>query len=556
VEPPSSAGPRGAKSRFVSISGAILWASLIVATLYVCYFTHLSSVGLVGPDEPRYAWIARDMAESGDFVTPRLYGKPWFEKPPLYYWSAAVSFKLFGVNEFSARFPTAIFALLATFSIAWLAWRLYGAEIARWLLVLLPTTVGMIGFSHAAATDMPFAATLALAMCPAAILLGLVPTVQPEPTDSSPYLSAALFGFFIGLAVVAKGPAAVILCGGAVLLWALFTKRWRDTRRLLHLAAIAAFCVTALPWYILCAVRNPDFLRIFILEHNFKRFLTPEFQHIQPFWFYGQILPLAFLPWTAVLLWAVAAGLLRMRAAKLGPPALFLLCWAGFCVAFFTVSRSKLPGYVLPAIPPIALLVARAGALLTQQKLQRRSLALTTLAFAVLSASLFTKLWGHPELYLKHSSAFAPLVDLALFLLTFSNLFLSAGLFFARRNAAMFTAVIPVLAALYIFDVFAPFTPLSIQSPRYIAEQLASEQLPPEKLRAFKLKRATLYGLSFYLHHEIQDWDGDPTSEVYVLTQQQSPPCVDDGRDVPCAELWSDEEQVGDLRLLHLTPKR
>jgi 4-amino-4-deoxy-L-arabinose transferase-like glycosyltransferase len=498
------------------------------------------------------------MAESGDFVTPRLYGKPWFEKPPLYYWSAAVGFKLFGASEFSARLPSAIFALLATLAMAWLAWRLYDAEIARWLLVLLPTTVGMIGLSHAAATDMPFAAALAMSMCPAAILLGLVPTVRPEPTDSSRYISSisALFGFFVGLAMLAKGPAALILCGGAVLLWALVTKRWREARRLLHPAAIAAFCVTALPWYVPCSMRNPDFLRIFILDHNFKRFLTPEFQHIQPFWFYGEILLLAFLPWTAVLLWAAAAGLLRMRVAKLSPTTIFLLCWAGFCLAFFTVSRSKLPGYILPAIPPIALLLARACALLTQQKLQRRSLALTALAFAVLSALLFTSIWGHSERYLKHSTAFAPLVELALFLLTFSNLFFAAGFFFARRSAAMFTAVIPILAALQIFDVFAPFTPLSIQSPRYIAEQLASEQFPPEKLRAFKLKRATLYGLSFYLHYEVQDWDGDPTREVYVLTPEQSPSCVEDRRQVPCAELWSDPEQVGDLRLLHLTPKK
>src|SRR6202790_5506791 len=133
----------------------ISWAVLILLTLYVCYFSHLGAFGFIGPDEPRYAWIARDMAESGDWVTPRLYGKPWFEKPVFYYWSAAVYFKLFGVSETSARLPSAISALLATLALAWLALRLYGAETARWFLLLLPTTVGMIVFSHAAATDMP-----------------------------------------------------------------------------------------------------------------------------------------------------------------------------------------------------------------------------------------------------------------------------------------------------------------------------------------------------------------------------------------------------------------
>ena len=277
----------------------IAWAVLILATLYVCYFSHLGAIGFVGPDEPRYAWIARDMAETGDWVTPRLYGKPWFEKPPLYYWGAAVCFKLFGVSETAARLPSAISALLGTLALAWLAWRLYGAETARWLLLLLPTTVGMIGFSHAAATDMPFTGMLTIAMVCAAVVLRLVPAgaggASSAPTDSStPWAALILLGFFLGLAVLAKGPAGIILCGGAVFFWAIFTKRWRDASRLFHPVAIGAFCLTALPWYILCARRNPDFFRIFFIEHNFKRYLTPEFQHIQPFWYYGPILLLVY----------------------------------------------------------------------------------------------------------------------------------------------------------------------------------------------------------------------------------------------------------------------
>ncbi|HXY00008.1 MAG TPA: phospholipid carrier-dependent glycosyltransferase, partial [Candidatus Limnocylindrales bacterium] len=160
----------------LSMAARLGWILLICATLYICYFHNLGAIGLVGPDEPRYAWIARDMAETGDWVTPRLYGKPWFEKPVLYYWGAALSFKLFGVSEVSARLPSAFSALLATLAMAWLALRLYGAETARWLLLLLPTTVGMIGFSHAAATDMPFAATLTMAMVCAAVILGLTRT--------------------------------------------------------------------------------------------------------------------------------------------------------------------------------------------------------------------------------------------------------------------------------------------------------------------------------------------------------------------------------------------
>src|SRR5258708_10699786 len=159
------------------------WALLILVTLYVCYFSHLGVIGFVGPDEPRYAWIARDMAETGDWVTPRLYGKPWFEKPPLLYWGSAFFFQLIGSSapEVAARLPRAISAFLATLALAWLAWRTYGEECARWLLFLLPTSAGMIGFSHAAATDMPFAGMLTIAMVCAAAVFGLVAKNENTP---------------------------------------------------------------------------------------------------------------------------------------------------------------------------------------------------------------------------------------------------------------------------------------------------------------------------------------------------------------------------------------
>src|SRR5438094_2114943 len=213
-----------AKNPRASTARRVGWAVLIAATLYVCYFSHLGAIGFVGPDEPRYAWIARDMAETGDWVTPRLYGKPWFEKPPLFYWGAALCFKLFGVSEAAARLPSAISALLATLALAWLALRLYGAETARWLLLLLPTTVGMIGFSHAAATDMPFSGMFTIAMVCATVVLGLTRDENTPILRGTLFLALILFGFFLGLAVLAKGPAAIILCGGAVVLRALLTK--------------------------------------------------------------------------------------------------------------------------------------------------------------------------------------------------------------------------------------------------------------------------------------------------------------------------------------------
>src|SRR4029077_14141476 len=130
---------------------------------------------------------------------------------------------------------------------------------------------------------------------------------------------------------------------GAIFFWALFTKRWCDAFRLFHPAAIASFCITALPWYILCVHRNPDFFRIFIIEHNFKRYLTPEFQHIQPFWYYVPVLLIAFLPWMALVLWSsIGCAIHIARARCVQPSTLLLITWTAFCTLFFSISQSKL----------------------------------------------------------------------------------------------------------------------------------------------------------------------------------------------------------------------
>lgn len=500
----------------------VCWAVLILATLFICYFSHLGVVGFVGPDEPRYAWIARDMAETGDWVTPRLYGKPWFEKPVLYYWGAAASFKLFGVSEAAARLPSAISALLATLALAWLAWRLYGNETARWLLLLLPTTVDMIGFSHAAATDMPFSGMLTIAMVCAAVVIGLTRNENSSVMLQTPWLALALFGVFLGLAVLAKGPAAIILCGGAIFFWAVFTKRWRDAFRCLHPVAIATFCLTALPWYILCSRRNPDFFRVFIIEHNFKRFLTPEFQHIQPFWYYAPVLLVAFLPWTALFLWSLAAGVVRLwRNRSVQDSSWFFICWAGFCVAFFSISRSKLPGYILPAIPAAGLLLAYSYAEITaaQQKVVRRVMLATA---SILSLPLILSV-GNLRSYAK-GDKFLIAGAIVLALICTANLLSGVLSGSSRgnelRQLAAASCVLPILLAVAMTNKLEPSFFLWDPSGRSLAYELWFSEIPAEKLSVANLSRGQNYSLNFYLRREIKVWDKNHPAEGYLLVEE------------------------------------
>jgi 4-amino-4-deoxy-L-arabinose transferase-like glycosyltransferase len=494
-----------------STAARIGWAALIMVTLYACYFSHLGAIGFVGPDEPRYAWIARDMAETGDWVTPRLYGKPWFEKPPLFYWGAALSFKLFGVSEVAARLPSAISALLATLALAWLALRLYGAETARWLLLLLPTTVGMIGFSHAAATDMPFSAMLTIAMVSAAVVLGLTRNENTPILPRTPWLALLLFGFFLGLAVLAKGPAAIILSGGAVFFWALFTKRWRDAFRLLHPAAIASFCLTALPWYVVCARRNPDFFRIFIIEHNFKRYLTPEFQHIQPFWFFIPIALLALLPWSSIL--AAVPSDLR-RTLELGSwrfsPDIYFGCWIGFVFIFFSVSKSKLPGYILPAIPALGIPISQSVSLRIRKIAQgSRSIGIATGmvlfglgALAALNSDSLRLTW-----------AASALVGGGMVSAVLGNL--------RRLSFSLIIAVLAIIAAinLALSGTSRRAIDYSVSvRPATEAARLAWNDYSPEQSTIFKLNRSLQYNLNFYFHRELPEWSPDGSKPGWVFT--------------------------------------
>src|ERR1700734_3701256 len=324
----------------------------------VSLFANLGVIGLVGPDEPRYAWIARAIAETGDWVTPRLYGQPWFEKPILYYWMAAIGFRLNLPPEWAARLPSAFAALAATVAIGWLGWKHYGGaknsagQATLLALLIFSTSVAAIGFSRAATPDMLFSAFIALAMaCAAGVLANHQALRSAESANSAArprdVITLALFGAFLGLAVLAKGPAGLILAAGAIGVWALATSRWQAAFRLAHPVAIGAFCVVALPWYILCSARNPDFLRVFIFQHNFQRYVTPVFQHRQPVWFFGWITLLAILPWSLLLIPAAREGLRLWREKSwVDSPGFFFACWALFPILFFSASLSKLPGYI------------------------------------------------------------------------------------------------------------------------------------------------------------------------------------------------------------------
>ena len=486
-----------------------LWGvPLILFLLYVCLFSGLGALGLVGPDEPRYAAIARAMAETHDWVTPRLWGTPWFEKPVLYYWAAGIAMRLFGVSEFAARLPSALAALLAVAAIKWTALRCYGLGAAWYSLLMLPTSVAMIGFSRAASPDMLFAGLLTAAMAVACEMLQ-----KPRP---GPILRIA-FGFFLGAAVLAKGPAAVILAGGATLMWAALTRQWRAPFRFLHPLVIAAFCATALPWYVLCALRNPDFLRVFIWQHNFERYLTPVFEHRQPFWFFGPVFLLAILPWLPLLpSWFFDTARNLHMAKWKDSPALFVGCWALFTLLFFSLSQSKLPGYILPAIPPAVLLLARSSTRQIEQKARGLTLAFAGvgIVYPVLVGILHAKLL--PIFGLLQIPSRGVNVELGAALIG-GGLVVGFALY-RKWNCLIWAVACTTVILLFVANrKVMPGVDALISVRPAAASLMRVVKVQPDEIAVYRLPRAYGYGLNYYFGRNLPEWTPENSKASIIL---------------------------------------
>ncbi len=308
-------------------------AGSIVAVFFL-YFFGLTRTGLIGPDEARYAAIGRAMAATGDWITPRLWGQPWFEKPALLYWMMAAGFKLGLGPELAPRLPVALVSLAFLIYFFIVLRREFGDPAAWCASVILATSAGWLVYSHVAITDLPMSAALGAAML----------------TIFAANLRASLVaGVLLGLAILAKGLVPLVLFIPAL---------WFLRRRIRDLAILfAAALLVAAPWYILATLRNgAPFLEDFFWKHHFGRFLSSTLQHGQPIWFYIPILLVGVFPWVPMLVLLFNRQLYRDRRAQ------FLLAWFAWGFVFFSASRNKLPGYLLPLLPPMSALLGIAAA--------------------------------------------------------------------------------------------------------------------------------------------------------------------------------------------------
>jgi 4-amino-4-deoxy-L-arabinose transferase-like glycosyltransferase len=348
---------------------------LLFLAIVVFYFCGLGHLPLVGPDEPRYAQVAREMFLRGDLVTPTLGGRTWFEKPALLYWMIIASFKLFGVTEWSARLPSAISGVL-TISAVFLVGR--QVEVVKdgerqlqgyafWSAIAAATTIGIIVFSHAASFDIVLTMTTAWALA-----FYILYNLQEHSDVSERPSGWLLAGFyvFIGLSLLAKGLVGIVMPIGVIGLYHIFQRRLPGRKTFISLFwGLPLALIVAGIWYGPVIWRHGWlFIDQFFIQHHFARYISNKYHHKQPVYFYLLVVPLLALPWTAFLIDGLLQfkGRLRLtnapvedRAAQsLGRLMTFALVWFIFPLVFFSFSGSKLPGYILPMLPAAALIVA------------------------------------------------------------------------------------------------------------------------------------------------------------------------------------------------------
>ena len=502
--------PRQEASWFRANGAAVGRLALVLLVAYVCFFNGLTALGLVGPDEPRYASIARDMAAGDDWVTPRLHGEPWLEKPILYYWVAALGYRVLGDGELAARLPSVLGALTTMLALGWVAWRFYGPTTAALFALVFPSSVAVFVFARAATPDMLFTSTLALALAAAA------PLVLLNPRRAG-WAYQVAFGAALGLAVLAKGPAGGVLAGASTVIGALLTKRGSRVWRLAGPWALGSFGIVALPWYVLCILRNPEFVQVFFVSHNVQRFLAPVFQHEQPFWYFGPVLLLGLAPWTAAIVATVREAATRLtRRAWTGSPSIFLATWVLFPVAFFSFSQSKLPGYVLPAVPAAALLLAHALAMAIQHN-PRHTRALGLATAAVLGAMTVTFIVAPGiESAGIEAGAVRPLAGIL------GAAALAAGFAGNRGRLHTVVAVSALGVALTLWQLNAMLLPrLDPLISTRAAAQGAADLANGGPVHAYELHRAWHYGLEYYLDRQVLEWTRqDPAGSVVMTTER------------------------------------
>ncbi len=464
---------------------AALAVAVILAT--ALYLLPIPQRGLVGPDEPRYASIARHMSESGDWVTPNLWGEPWFEKPAMLFWLGGVGHAA-GLQSY-VRVPVALLSLAFLGFFWWKVRESFGIGAAATATCILGTSAGWVAYSDAGVFDAP------VTVFASAALLSLLPWVSGSDSGVSRHLIP--FGALLGLGTLSKGLVAPVVAILALIPGVL--RRPRRIQALLGPRALIPFAAVCLPWYAACYWRNGRvFVDEFIVRHHLERFFSSSLEHVQPWWFFAPVLLTFLLPWTPLLFGLDRSALWREPGLR------FLAAWAFGPILFFSLSVNKLPAYILPSLPPLAILLA-----LTWRRSVRKGLlvcAASTLALAPLAGALLpagladgiTRAWGGLD---SGSLGGGILAGVAL-----AAVAALAALKLGRPWAVPGVAAVAALALVALKFQSYPGVSRAAGTREFFLENRSAL----EEACIGEVRRHVAYGLAHYGEGSIPDCDGEP----------------------------------------------
>jgi 4-amino-4-deoxy-L-arabinose transferase-like glycosyltransferase len=537
LEPSDPAAPEELHWRFPPRAGVYEAAYFLAFTIFFLAYGLApifggGGLGLVGADEPRYAQIAHEMLDRVDSaqtlkgkltacVTPFLYGHPWLEKPALYYWRAMFVFKDFGVHDWAARVPSISFAFVMVVLI-YLHMRRFRPGGHLDAALITAACAAIIGFSRSASTDMQMAAPLAI---------GLLGWYAWYETNSKFWLIDIYF--FTGIATLAKGPVAPFLAIVIVTVFAGLRREWSLLKRSFWWPGAVLYLAIVLPWFIAVQHLNPTFFREFFLEHNLQRFGTNRFQHQQPFWYYLVVVLLAVMPWTVIAIRALVDSIQTsvcewrtLRSCGCKPCASrtgdafpeFLVVWALIPILFFSCSQSKLPGYILPSIPPLTILTGDYLFRRRKPGLSRWVLVGHAILCGVMTMFALLLPW-----FVAHGPKMPPLQAVVVALLASSGaalliLVVVKGFGVVRLRVA--TTGVLVVLVLFLYGV-GPFFGIPAigqtqrvihlldrsYSARPLAVRLGTVAPGDETVAVFRVRRDVEYGLAFYRNREVVNYE-------------------------------------------------
>ncbi len=524
-----------------TIGSFLLLALLAAGTL----FYQLGRLPLIGADEPRYARIAGEMALENRWITPVLEGRPWLEKPPLYYWLTIPVFRLTGQGETAARLGPALAAFWTALVVYWLGGALWSRLAGLIGAAALLTMVGFAAFGRSASTDMPMAACMTTAL--AILAVAAVRENQPAWKVLAGYV-------FLGLAILAKGPVALILAVGiGACYWSLHDrmhlKRWHPVAGLVIVLAVA------LPWFWLAYRQNGfGFILVFFINHNLARYVTDIHHHTQPFYYYVPVVLGLIFPWSAWFLFSASGETLRTlrRRREWNPADLFLGCWILFPLLFFSISRSKLPGYVIPILPPIALLLGAkfAGRIECTPSPRRGAALVHALVSAAVGAGVLM------ALRTRYGAGWVPGAVIAMLTLLPALAGSAAAMRGRWRAAVAATAVQGLVSVMAVVVVASPYLE-KVLSAREIAAAALSNRSAGEEIATYRYFHHTL---DYYTGYQVaSDLENSAALEQFAQLRHQFLVVTEESRllelrQLGCCAVQPLAEQ-GKLRLVRVTSR-